>query len=92
LRIEERGLRSEEKADGRVLERLRWRSRRGMLELDLILTRFLQAKLETLSQEEIGIFDDVLRLSDNDFLDLLMGRAECLDQRIKPMIDMIRAA
>lgn len=85
-------MRSEEKADDRVLERLRWRSRRGMLELDLILTRFLQAKLETLSQEEIGIFDDVLRLSDNDFLDLLMGRAECLDQRIKPMINMIRAA
>jgi succinate dehydrogenase flavin-adding protein (antitoxin of CptAB toxin-antitoxin module) len=92
LRIEERGLRSEGKADDRVLERLRWRSRRGMLELDLILTRFLQAKLETLSQEEIGIFDDVLRLLDNDFLDLLMGRAECLDQRIKPMINMIRAA
>jgi antitoxin CptB len=92
LRIEEQGLGSVEKADGRVLERLRWRSRRGMLELDLILARFLQAKLETLSQEEIGILDEVLRLSDNDLLDLLMGRAQCLDQRIKPMIDMIRAA
>lgn len=83
---------SEEKSDGRAFERLRWRSRRGMLELDLILARFLQAKLETLSQEEIGILDEVLRLSDNDLLDLLMGRAQCLDQRIKPMIDMIRAA
>lgn len=92
MRIEERGLRSEGKADDRVLERLRWRSRRGLLELDLILTRFLQAKLETLSQEEIGIFDEVLRLSDNVFLDLLMGRAECLDQRIKRMIGMIHAA
>lgn len=81
-----------EKADDRVLERLRWRSRRGMLELDLILARFLQAKLETLSQEEIGILDEVLRLSDNDLLHLLMGRAKCLDQRIKPMIDMIRTA
>ena len=83
---------SVEKADGRVLERLRWRSRRGMLELDLILARFLQAKIETLSQEEIGILDEVLRLSDNDLLDLLMGRAQCLDRRIKPLIDMIRAA
>lgn len=83
---------SVEKADGRVLERLRWRSRRGMLELDLILARFLQAKLETLSQEEIGMLDEVLRLSDNDLLDLLMVREQCLDQRIKPMIDMIRAA
>jgi antitoxin CptB len=92
LWIEEQGLGSDEETDGRELERLRWRSRRGMLELDLILARFLQSKLETLSQDEIGIFDEVLRLSDNDFLDLLMGRAECLDQRIKPMIDMIRAA
>jgi succinate dehydrogenase flavin-adding protein (antitoxin of CptAB toxin-antitoxin module) len=82
----------EGKADGRVLERLRWRSRRGLLELELILTRFLQTKLETLSQEEIGIFEEVLWLSDNYFLDLLMGRTECLDQRIKPVIDMIRAA
>ena len=85
-------MRSEGKADSRVLERLRWRSRRGMLELDLFLTRFLQAKLETLSQEEIGIFDEVLRLSDNEFLDLLRGRAQCHDLRIKSMIDMIRAA
>jgi succinate dehydrogenase flavin-adding protein (antitoxin of CptAB toxin-antitoxin module) len=92
LRIDECGLRNEGKADDRVLERLRWRSRRGLLELDLILTRFLQTKLETLSHDEIGIFEEVLRLSDNDFLDLLMGRAECLDQRIKPMIDMIHAA
>jgi succinate dehydrogenase flavin-adding protein (antitoxin of CptAB toxin-antitoxin module) len=92
LRIEEQAVRSEGKADSRVLERLRWRSRRGLLELELILTRFLETKSETLSQEEIGIFDEVLRLSDNDFLDLLMGRAECLDQRIKPMIDKIRAA
>ena len=92
MQIEEQGLRSEGEADDRIFERLRWRSRRGLLELDLILTRFLQARLETLSQEEIGILDEVLRLSDNDFLNLLMGRAACLDQRIKPMIDMIRAA
>ncbi len=75
--------------EDRVLERLRWRSRRGLLELDLFLTRFLETKLETLSLQEIEIFDEVLRLGDNDFLDLLMGRAQCRDQHIKPMIDMI---
>ena len=75
--------------DDRILERLRWRSRRGLLELDLILTRFLETKLEVLSQQEIGIFDEVLRLADNDFLDLLMGRVQCRDHHIKPMINMI---
>jgi succinate dehydrogenase flavin-adding protein (antitoxin of CptAB toxin-antitoxin module) len=92
LGLEEQGLRGDGAADGRGLERLRWRSRRGLLELDLILTRFLDAKIETLSQNEIGILDEVLRLSDNDLLDLLMGRVDCPDQRIKRMIDMIRAA
>ena len=77
--------------DDRIFERLRWRSRRGLLELDLILTRFLETKLAALSQQEVTMFDEVLRLPDNDFLDLLMGRVQCRDHNIKPMIDMIRS-
>lgn len=81
-----------DKPDDRILERLRWRSRRGLLELDLILTRFLETRLAALSQQEVRMFDEVLRLPDNDFLDLLMGRVQCRDHHIKPMIDLIRAA
>ena len=78
--------------DDRIHERLRWRSRRGLLELDLILTRFLATRLETLSSDEIRLFDEVLRLSDNDFLDIVMGRTECKDDHLKPLVEMIRAA
>ena len=78
-----------DKPDDRILERLRWRSRRGLLELDLILTRFLETKLAALSQQEVRMFDEVLRLQDNDFLDLLMGRVQCCDHHIKPMLNMI---
>jgi antitoxin CptB len=75
----------------RVHERLRWRARRGLLELDLILTRFFEARLQSLTMEELEQLEQVLRLSDNDLLDLVMGRRECQDASIKPLIEMIGA-
>ena len=75
----------------RIHERLRWRARRGLLELDLILTRFFEARLVSLTTQELDQLEQVLRLSDNDLLDLVMGRRECQDSSIKPMIEMIGA-
>jgi len=72
------------------LQRIRWRGRRGLLELDIVLTRFFDGKLEHLSAVEIAQLEEVLQLPDNDFLDMVMGRAECRDPRISPMIEMIR--
>ncbi len=56
--------------------RLRWRSRRGMLENDLILTRFLDAHEQELSDEEVDALTRLLELSDNDLFGLLMGQKE----------------
>jgi len=56
--------------------RLRWRSRRGLLENDLILTRFLDAHEIGMTDTEVDAFTKLLDLSDNDLLDLLLGRAE----------------
>ncbi|MCC2962614.1 succinate dehydrogenase assembly factor 2 [Massilia sp. IC2-278] len=56
--------------------RLRWRARRGLLENDLILTRFLDAHEETLSDEEVDALTRLLDLADNPLMDLLLGRAE----------------
>jgi antitoxin CptB len=42
-----------------------WKCRRGMLELDLILTRFLQEKFPTLSAEEQHAFAQLL--DEDDF-------------------------
>lgn len=56
--------------------RLRWRSRRGLLENDLILTRFLDAHEIDMTDTEVDAFTQLLDLSDNDLLDLLLGRAE----------------
>ncbi|KXW56852.1 FAD assembly factor SdhE [Ferrovum sp. PN-J185] len=57
-------------------ERILWRSRRGLLEMDLLLERFLSKHLDTLTEEEITVYDGFLQLSDNDFLDMAMGRKD----------------
>ena len=56
--------------------RLRWRSRRGLLENDLILTRFLDAHEALLSDAEVDALTRLLDLADNPLMDLLLARAE----------------
>jgi succinate dehydrogenase flavin-adding protein (antitoxin of CptAB toxin-antitoxin module) len=60
-------------------ERIIWRSRRGLLEMDLILERFLSKHLDSLSEDEILVYDGFLQLPDNDFLDMAMGRKDPQD-------------
>jgi antitoxin CptB len=56
--------------------RLRWRSRRGLLENDLVLTRFLDKHEETLSDEDVDALTRLLDLADNPLLDLILARKE----------------
>ncbi len=63
--------------DDRRLDRLRWKARRGLLENDLLLSKFLSAQLTSLSEAELDTLDQLLQLGDNDLLDRLMGRKSC---------------
>jgi antitoxin CptB len=56
------------------LDRIRWRCRRGLLELDLVLARFLDQRLTGLSEPELEAFKSLLQRSDNDLWDLVAGR------------------
>lgn len=56
--------------------RLRWRARRGLLENDLILTRFLDANEKTLTDEEVEAFSRLMELSDSDLMNLMLQRNE----------------
>ena len=73
------------------LNRLRWRCRRGMLENDLILTRFLDLRGEGITDQEVVALDRLLELSDNELWDLLAGRQEPVDVAVKPLLDALRA-
>eukprot|EP01034_Spumella_vulgaris_P037987 gene37987-46873_t len=63
-------------ADPANRARLRWRARRGLLENDIILTRFLDAHETELTDEEVDAFTRLLDLSDNALMDLVLARAE----------------
>lgn len=56
------------------VRRLSWRCRRGLLELDIVLQRFSENHLVTLTTEELLAFDSLLDLPDNDFLDVVTSR------------------
>ena len=74
------------------LNRIRWRSRRGMLENDLVLTRFLDGKGALMTEAEVAMLDRLLELSDNDLWDLIAGRQEPLDATVVPLLEELRAA
>ena len=74
------------------LARLRWRCRRGLLENDLILERFMEARGERISDDEVVGLDRLLRLSDSELWDLLAGRAEPEDATLGPLVAALRAA
>ena len=71
-------------------DRIQWNCRRGLLELDLILQRFLDRRFDKLSVSEVKMFKELLEFGDNDLLDMVMGRAEPVDERLNAVLDMMR--
>jgi antitoxin CptB len=56
--------------------RLRWRARRGLLENDLIIGRFLDRHEGELDEAQAQALLRLLELPDNELLDLLLARRE----------------
>jgi len=74
-----------------MLNRLRWRCRRGMLENDLILTRFLDARGDAITDQEVAALDVLLEMGDNELWDLLSGREEPADAAVAPLLERLKA-
>ncbi|HYL89369.1 MAG TPA: succinate dehydrogenase assembly factor 2 [Burkholderiales bacterium] len=68
------------------LERLKWKCRRGLLELDIVLNRYLKA----------GDLDprltELLDLPDNDLWDIVAGRSEDYQPHLREVVARLRAA
>jgi antitoxin CptB len=73
------------------IERLKWRSRRGLLELDLVFERFWKAAGDELSGADAAALERLLQLPDNDLLDLVMGRAQAPDGQLRDMVHKLRS-
>jgi len=58
------------------LDRIRWQCRRGLLEMDLILKRFLEEDLESLTPDELALFKELLGEVDTVLLAWVMGQEQ----------------
>jgi antitoxin CptB len=63
--------------DDVALRRLKWRSRRGLLECDLLIARFFESNaLADLTARQVEGFRALMDLDDPTLLELLLGRRE----------------
>ena len=67
-------------------QRLKWKCRRGLLELDLVLERYLTRNP---GDSELWAFLD---LPDNDLWEIISGRSDAYDARFKDVVARLRAA
>jgi antitoxin CptB len=68
-----------------ALSKLRWRCRRGMLENDLFIERFFNKYAELLTVRQANGLNALMDLSDNQLLDLHLGRKPLLE--VRPELD-----
>jgi antitoxin CptB len=73
------------------VDRIRWRCRRGLLELDLILKSFLERRYGELDTDEQRLFVELLDEADNDLLDWALGRREPTDPRRRAAVQLLRS-
>jgi len=69
-----------------VRDRLKWKCRRGLLELDLVLERYLG------QYPEDAELDALLDLPDNDLWDIVSGRSDRFDGNLSGIVARLRAA
>ncbi len=69
-------------------DRIRWQCRRGLLELDLVLTRFLDFHLEHLSPELLSTFKRLLDYPDTELWEMLNGKIPAPDAESAQIIKL----
>ncbi|WP_038999038.1 succinate dehydrogenase assembly factor 2 [Pseudomonas putida] len=71
------------------LNKLFWHSRRGMLELDVLLVPFSQDVYPTLSLEDRQLYWRLLGCEDQDMFGWFMERSESDDPELQRMVRII---
>jgi antitoxin CptB len=76
--------------DERRLERIRWRSRRGLLELDVVLKDFLDRCYPGLTPAEQEAFEQLLTISDETLLAYVQGKQNPPEKELMQIVRKIR--
>jgi antitoxin CptB len=70
-------------------ERLYWKCRRGLLELDLVLQDFLEKRLR---QRDLKPLSELLDLPDNQLWDIVCGRSDDYEAKFGEIVARLRGA
>jgi len=71
--------------DQAAKNRLQWKCRRGLLELDLVLQRYL------MKHPEDSTLSEFLDGTDNDLWEIVSGRSDQFDERYRATVERLRA-
>ena len=74
------------------LDRIRWRCRRGMLELDIVLQGFVDKHYMQLDEIELKYFDTLLSLPDNDLWDMITSKKKVEDIKLQPVLQLLQTS
>ena len=70
--------------------RLRWLCRRGMKELDLVMSRYLDRYYATASSAQQAQFKALLEMPDPELYSLLLGRSRAAEPALEEMAQFLR--
>ncbi len=73
------------------LDRIRWRCRRGLLELDIVLGRFVDQHYLGLDEAQQAAFDVLLDMPDTVLWDMIAGRKEVAQSEQRALLEKVRA-
>jgi antitoxin CptB len=75
--------------DALAQNRLKWKCRRGLLELDLVLQDFVDRRL---AEDDVEPLNALLDLQDVDLWAIVSGRSEDFEPRFRAIVARLRAA
>lgn len=78
--------------DDTAKRKIRFQTRRGLLELDLVFGRFMEKEFEQLSNQELAEFVEILEFQDQELLALINGYRQTEKVHLIPMLERIRQA
>ena len=71
-------------------ERARWRCRRGLLELDIVLLRFMDRYYMQLDEQGLEQLEQLLALPDNDLWDFITRRQVITNDNLRPVLELLQ--
>ncbi len=72
--------------------RIRFQTRRGLLELDIVLKRFMASEYDSLTDDELAVFVEILALEDQEFLAIVNQYQPSPKAEFEPLLVRIRGA